>query len=105
MCKIIRVLIGNGNYIILILFNYIDYNLFKDERFNISLDFLKICDEEHLTTLLLYVIKNLLKKKKKKISDSEYDDELNSIKNNKANILIKNNIYFSNEIKKVIVFN
>ena len=55
--------------------------------------------------IIIICYKKFIDNEKKKISDSEYDDELNSIKNNKANILIKNNIYFSNEIKKVIVFN
>ena len=49
--KIIRVL-GNGNYIKEILFNYIDYNLLKGNIFNVSLDLLKKCDEETFKNII-----------------------------------------------------
>ena len=111
MCKIIRVL-GNGNYIIEILFNYIDYNLYKGNRFNFSLYLFKKCDEKSFKNIMsLNNIGNLSYKNlidienDNKISDSEYDDDddLNNNKNINALILTNNDIndnYFSNEIKK-----
>ena len=93
MEKIIRVL-GNGNYIIELLFNYIDYNLYKGNRFNVSLDLSKKCDEETVKNIMsLNNIGNLSYKNlidienDNKISDREYDDNLNNNKN--INVLLK----------------
>ena len=86
--KIVSVL-GNGNYIIEILCNYRDYNLFKGNRFNDSKLSKKCYDAKFKNIIFLNSIENTSYKnlidneKENKISDSGYegDDNINNNKN------------------------
>ena len=89
--------LDGGNYTIKILNDYIDYNLHKDEVYEVPLNLFKKCDTETFDNIIK--LNKLDNKSYKNIINNEIDENLSdTISSNKDDNLIDSNI--SKEIIK-----
>ena len=107
-CKINEVL-GGGNYLIEILNNYKDYNIYAGNKFNISIDLLKKCDIVTFGNIMklnnldkisyLSIINNEYESKLSESGEEEEDDtKLDNFNKNNKNDLLNNQLFISNSI-------
>ena len=107
-CKINEVL-GGGNYLIEILNNYKDYNIYAGNKFNISIDLLKKCDIVTFGNIMklnnldkisyLSIINNEYESKLSESGEEEEDDtKLDNFNKNNKNDLLNNQLFRSNSI-------